>query len=146
MANRYALIWDLDSLFARPDTTEFQGILDAFRKELNQLAEDSESLPPVAAENGAAWGDFLDRVSDLSARGGDLGTFVGCHSAADSENKAYQQVEAVLAAMGPQENQIGTNIEAAFREVSDDGLAAFVASDERLQRIQFWLEQRRRNA
>ncbi|MEZ5944516.1 MAG: M3 family oligoendopeptidase [Planctomycetaceae bacterium] len=146
MANRYALTWDLDSLFARPDTAEFQGILDAFRKELNQLAEDSESLSPVAAENGAAWGDFLDRVSDLSARGGDLGTFVGCHSAADSENKAYQQVEAVLAAMGPQENQIWSNIEAAYREVSDDVLAAFVASDERLQKIEFWLEQRRRNA
>ncbi|MCA9044253.1 MAG: M3 family oligoendopeptidase, partial [Planctomycetaceae bacterium] len=105
-----------------------------------------ESLSPIAAENGAAWGDFLDRVSDLSARGGDLGTFVGCHSAADSENKAYQQVEAVLAAMGPQENQIWSNIEAAFREVSDDTLAAFVASDERLQKIEFWLEQRRRNA
>lgn len=146
MAGRYALTWDLDVLFPRPETPEFQAIIEAYRIDLNQLADESEALPPVAPEHGTAWAEFLDRVSDLYSRSGDIGTFVGCHAAADSENKVFQQVEGTLAAMGPQENQISTNIEAAFRGVSDEQLAAFAASDSRLQRIEFWLQQRRRNA
>ena len=146
MAGRYSLTWDLDSLFPRPETTEFQSILDAYRHDLKQLADESETLPALAPAHAVTWATFLERVSELYSRSGDLGTFVGCHSAAESENKVFQQVEAALAAMGPQENQIGTNIEAAFRGISDADLAAFIGGDARLGKIRFWLEQRRLNA
>ena len=145
-ASKYSLTWDLDSIYARPDTDDFKSLLKEFKADLTQLAEDSESLPPVEAVNAAAWADFLQRVEDIFGRSSNMGAFVGCHAAADAENKAYQQIEAALASMGPQRNQVFTNIELAFRGVSDEQLKKFAAADERLFRVQFFLQDCRENA
>lgn len=145
-ASDYSLTWDLDSLYPNPATDEFSQILDSFKADLKALAEDSESIPEVVPSQAQAWGDFLDRVIDVFGRSSDLNTFVGCHGAADAENKTYQQMEAALGALGPYATQVFTNIEAKFREVSDEGLAEFATADERLNHVQFFLEECRANA
>lgn len=146
MADKYALTWDLDSLFPHPVTAEFKEHLDTYRNDLKALADDSESLPPIGAESASHWADFLDRVSQIFSDSTDLHAFVGCHAAADAENKLIHQTEAALAAVGPLRNQVFTNIEAAFRGLSDDNLNAFCAADERLARVRFFLEECRLNA
>lgn len=145
-ASKYSLVWDLDSLYPRPDSVEFKVLLDEYKGEISTLAAQSEKLPAVAAANAKAWADFLDEVERVFAKSGDLGAFVGCHSAADSENKAYQQIEAILAATGPERNQVFTNIELAFRSLSDADLNAFAKGDSRLERIRFFLEDCRANS
>lgn len=143
---KYAIVWDLDSLYPRPDSLEFKGLLESFKKDLAQLADQSEKLPPVEPAQAKHWADYLEQVERVFATAGDLGSFVGCHSAADAENKAFQQIEAGLAATGPQRNQVFTNIELAFRGLSDVQLQQFAAGDPRLKKIRFFLEDCRANA
>jgi len=143
---QYSLTWDLDSLYPNPTTDEFKSILETYKSDLKQIAEDSESLPAVEASSAAAWGEFLKRAADIYARATDLFAFVGCHASGDTNNKAYQQMEATLAAMGPMLNQVGTNIELPFRDVSDEDLKAFAEADSSLAEIMFFLEESRANA
>ncbi len=75
----------------------------------------------------------------------DLNAFIGCHAAADAENKLFQQMEASLAALGPLSSQVFTNIESAFRDLSDEALNAFAEADERLSQVKFFLEECRAN-
>ncbi len=143
---KYAITWDLESLYPRPDTPEFKKLIDEFKVDLSKLAAQSETLPVPSKENAKVWGDFLEQVERLFAYSCDLGAFVGCYSAADSENKAYMQVEAVLGATGPERNQVFTNLELAFREVTDEQLKDFSEGDPRLEKVLFFLQDSRANA
>jgi len=143
---KYAITWDLESLYPRPDTAEFKALIDQFKADLSVLAAESESLPSPTRDHAATWGDFLERVEKLFAYSCDLGAFVGCYSAADAENKAYMQVEAILGATGPERNQVFTNLELAFRGVSDEELKSFASGDPRLNNILFFLQDSRANA
>lgn len=144
--SKYSLTWDLDSLYPRPDSAEFKGILEEFKRDLEQLAATSETLPAPTSASATAWGDFLERVEKVFAVASDLGAFVGCHTAADAENKAFAQMEAILAATGPQRNQVFTNLELALRDLSNAQLQEFAAADARLKNILFFLEDSRANA
>ena len=142
----FALTWDLDSLYPHPETSEFGEILDAYRSDLEALASESEQLPTVDAGAGEAWADFLERWADLFARTEDLHAFVGCHAAADAENKLFQKLEGALTALGPQRERILTNLELALRDADDQQVQELIAADERLQTIRFYLEDSARNA
>ncbi len=143
---KYAITWDLESLYPKPDSPEFKALIDQFKSDLGTLAQQSESLPSPTKENAKTWGDFLEAVEKLFAFSTDLGAFVGCYSAADSENKAYMQVEAILGATGPQRNQVFTNLELALRELGDVELKEFASGDSRLEKVLFFLEDCRANA
>lgn len=145
-AAQFALTWDLDSLYPHPEKEEFKSLFDTYKTDLTQLAEDSESLPAVDPAGASAWADFLDRITDIFARSSDLGAFIGCHAAADAENKLFQQMEAALGALGPLSNQVFTNVESAYRDLSDEQLEAFAQADERLAKVKFFLEECRSNA
>ena len=143
---RFAQTWDLDSLYPHPEKPEFRQLLDEYKRDLTALANDSESLPAVEPQHTGSWADFFERVTDVFARSTDLGAFLGCHEAADTENKAFLRLEAVLSALGPLRNQVFTNIELAFRPVSDEDFEAFFSAEPRLNEIQFFLEECRLNA
>ncbi len=147
-ATTHALTWDLDSLLPHPESDKFQRVLDTYRADLTRLADDSESLPPVRADakSVAAWAAYLERAADLLARTDDLHSFVGCHAAAQAENKLFQRLEGTLSALGPKRAQVLTNIELAFKGLSDADLAAFVSADKRLAKVAFFVEEARRNA
>jgi len=144
--SKYSLTWDLDSLYPRPDTSEFSALLEVFKKDLSELAEESERLPVPGVDTASAWGDFLESVEKVFAYATDLGAFVGCHTSADTDNKVFTQVEAMLSATGPQRNQIFSNLELALRMLSNEQLQAFAAADPRLRNVQFFLEDSRANA
>ncbi|SFJ32647.1 M3 family oligoendopeptidase [Planctomicrobium piriforme] len=145
-AQKYSITWDLDSLYPRPDSVEFKVLIDGFKEDLKQLAAVSETLPAPSKSSAKVWGDFLEQVEKLFAYSCDLGAFVGCHTAADTENKAIQQIEGVLAATGPERNQVFTNLELALREISDEQLKEFAAADPRLKSLLFFLQDSRANA
>lgn len=145
-APKYALNWELDSLYPHPSQPAFQTILDAYKDDLHGLAADSELLPAVRPEQAGAWAPFIERLSDLLARTEDLHALIGCHAAADAENKLFQRLEAQFSALGPLRQQILTNVELAFKGVSHEELRCFCAADERLRRVEFFLTECRRNS
>ena len=146
MTSEFSLNWELDSLAPHPETEPFRSLFDSYASDLKQLAEDTESLPPFGdRESAAGWANLLGRYADLHARTEDLHAFVGCHAAADAENRHFQQIEGELSALLPHLQQILTNLELGCSDASDDELSAFAGADETLAQNVFFLQECRRN-
>lgn len=144
----YPLVWDLDSILPHPKTEEFQSAFQQFRTDLTKLAERSESLPTANGdvETVAAWKAFLKDYEAVAAQGSELASFVGCHAAADADNKLFQQLEARLSTLSPLQAQIATNVEFAVKQASDEDLQAMIVADDYLKEIEFFLAEAKRNA
>lgn len=147
-ATEYPQVWDLDSLVPPPDSAEFRSLFEAAQKDLTELATASAALPPAgsAADAVAAWRDFCSRYATVSANVTELDHAVGCHCAADANNKSFQQWEARIAALTPLGETIRTAIEFGLQNAGDEEFAAFIAADPYLTEIRFALEDARRLA
>jgi oligoendopeptidase F len=145
-AAKYALTWDLDSLYPHPDRPEFQSLFQQYSADLTKLAADSETLPAFSPKAATNWGEFLVRLADVFARSDDLHSFISCHAAADAENKLFQRIEGQLSALGPLRQQVLTNVELALKSVSESDLEATARTDQRLTGVAFFLAECRRNA
>ena len=145
---KYALTWELDSLLPHPDTDEFGKAFRSFRDDVAKLADQSANLRPASsqAEVASKWAEFLVGYESISARATDLNAFIGCHAAADAENKKFQQLEAQLAALEPMLERVATNLEFGLKEAADDEFAGFIQADNRLAKVEYFLRERRRNA
>lgn len=144
--SKYRPHWDLDSLLPPPAGNEFPTIVEAYRRDLEALAERSDNLPAVGPPTAAAWGTFLRELERLEMQATDLSAFIGCHAAADAANKLYRQFEASLSALDPFRERIATNLEFALRDAGDADFAAFGRDDPALSKNAFFLTQRRKNA
>ena len=143
---KYNQNWDLDSLLPPPAGDEFSKIVDAYHRDLQALAEQSDKLPAASAKDAPAWGAFFRELERLETQAADLASFIGCHAAADAANKLYRQFEAALSALDPFRERIATNLEFALRDASEADFKALVAGDPALSKNVFFLEQRRKNA
>ena len=144
----YPLTWDLESLHPHPQTDDFREFFDSFRERLQRSADQSNKLPSASASPDAVttWCDFLAEYEQVTKLAEDLESLVGCHAAADAENKLFQSLEARLSALEPLQQQIATNLEFALRDSTDQPFAGFLAADARLQSIEFFLRERRDHA
>eukprot|EP00913_Durusdinium_trenchii_P013400 g12581.t1 len=144
----YALTWDLDVLLPHPETGDYRRVVDEFTADLKALAERSDALPAISANADTVemWATFLAEYESIDARANDLTSFIGCHAAAEAGNKVFQKYEAEDATLQPYRSRIATNVEFALKETDNDTLAAFIAADERLGRIAFFLNDCRSNA
>jgi pepF/M3 family oligoendopeptidase len=140
--------WDLDSLLPDPGSSEFPQIVDAFRRSLEALAEESDRLPAVSGSTAdpAKWGAFLRECERLEMQAVDLSAFIGCHAAADAANKLFRQFEAKLSALDPLRERIMTNLEFALRDAGNADFQALIAAEPTLAQNGFFLAQRRKNA
>ena len=143
----YSLHWELDSILPNPQTPAFQAHLEQYKVDLTQVADQSDSLPPVTASGASSvWGSLIEQLSTLLARGDDMSAFVGCHAATDAENKEFQRIEGALSALSPLRQRALANVELAFVGVDETAFERFIAGDARLKTLRFVLEECRRNA
>ena len=140
--------WDLAALASDPATASFRKQLDQFKGRLKSLAAATNSLPPVNAqpETVARWGEVITEYEIVDAMATDFRALADCYAAADAENKAYRQLQAELAAISPDREQIATNVEFAMRDATEADFLSFVNSAEVLKRNSYFLKTRRRNA
>ena len=112
MTNEFPINWELDSLAPHPESESVSRAIGSIcRRSLKQLAEESETLiaDRRGAESASAWAALSGPVcGDIHARTEDLHAFIGCHAAADAENKRFQRIEAELSALIPLLQQILT--------------------------------------
>ncbi|GAB4134796.1 MAG: M3 family oligoendopeptidase [Planctomycetaceae bacterium] len=146
--SKHPLNWDLDSLLPAPDSDEFRTMFNNFREELRNLADESDGLPDISADAQRAtiWADFLERYQEINGRASDLTSYIGCRAADEAENKLFQRLEAEDASLRPYLSRIATNVEFALKTVSEDSLAEFMTLDERLRKLEFFLQDSRENA
>ena len=142
----YPVTWDLDSIMPHPETSEFGASFETYESELRELASASQQLPRAEAGNAEQWSQFLEAYQSVTATYSDLWSFIGCHAAADADNKLFQQMESRLAALSPLHSQISTNVEFALKEITDEELSQLFAADPRLREIEFYLHDARRHA
>ena len=140
--------WELVSLAPAPSTTEFRTKLEQFKTRLKSLAEATNSLPSVNAhaDNVDRWVVLMTEYEFVDATAADFRALADCYAAADAENKAYRSLQAELAAITPDREQIATNVEFALRDASEPDFLAFIDAAEVLQRNRYFLVTRRRNA
>ena len=94
----YAQTWDLDTLAPAPETEEFTTLLATFRTDLLDLANRADSLPaldPAEPDVLIQWAGFLASYESVASRGTELDAFVGCHAAADANNRQLHGLEAM---------------------------------------------------
>ncbi|HVJ66340.1 MAG TPA: M3 family oligoendopeptidase [Caulifigura sp.] len=143
---RYAVTWDLDSLLPHPDTAQFKDLFERYKSDLERAAADSEKLEPMSKATLKVWEEYVPRLSALMARSEDLHAFIGCQSAADAENKLFQQIEGQLAAVSPLRSQVFTNVEFALARSTEADYSECMASSQPLKSIGFFLDECRRSA
>ncbi|MGZ0171221.1 MAG: M3 family oligoendopeptidase [Planctomycetales bacterium] len=148
MTDNYPLNWELDSLYAHPESDEFRAAVDRLKTELSRLAEASDELPSVDTDEAtvSAWSDFLTQHATAHAECAAINAFNGCHAAADAANKTFQKYEGELSALSPLKSRIATNIEFAFQAADQDTFTAFVAAAPTLQENAYFLGLCRQNA
>lgn len=144
---QYPTVWDLDVILPHPGTPEFRTTLDAYRRKLQTLAEQSDELPALQREGASeTWASFVNSCLDIWEWSEELVSFVGCHAAGDAQNKEFQRLEGVLAALRPLRERIAVNIELGLQSATDAEVAAFIESHPGLNRVSFFLHEARRNA
>lgn len=141
-------VWDLHSLAPSPTSPEFRSLLDQFKQRLKNLAQATNSLPPVDSNmaNVSRWASLISEYELVDGQTSDLRSFVDCQAAADAENKLYRQLQAELAATTPYREQVAASVEYALRDASEADFRAFVAADSVLTRNEYFLSTRRKNA
>lgn len=140
--------WDLASLAAVPSTPEFRTQLDQFKIRLKTLAAATNDLPAVNAQpdNVSRWVKLILEYEFVEGTASDYRSLADCYAAAEAENKSYRKLQAELAAITPDREQIATNIEFAFKEATEADFASLISADAVLKRNEYFLRTRRRNA
>lgn len=146
-ASLYSLNWDLDSILPNPQTPTFTAHLEKFKADLAALAEVSDGLPAITSPAAASvWGPFMEQLSSILARQEEMNAFVGCHMADDAENKEYQRIDGLLAALSPLRQKALANVELAFREIDPLTFETWITGNAGLKKLRFVLEECQRNA
>ncbi|QDT44504.1 Oligoendopeptidase F, plasmid [Gimesia alba] len=144
----YPLTWDLASLYPHPDHADFENALKQMKTSLEELvtrvAELSTSTNPET--DASVWGDFLTDYQAAIAELSGLFACLECYCSEDANNKHYQTLMARLASIRPLRENIETQLQLTVRELSDEVLQQFCQQDARIQEIQFFLEDCKRNA
>ncbi|HTN03068.1 MAG TPA: oligoendopeptidase F, partial [Planctomycetaceae bacterium] len=145
-AGRFPQVWDLASLLPHPSSPEFRTCLNEYKQELLGLVTVSRSLPAVTPAAADQWAGFLEAYGRLDAISGDLRAFLECHCAAEAENPIFLQLDAEVAALSPQREEVTTNLEFALKEASSEQLDALLKADPRLEQIAYFVRTRQKNA
>ena len=145
-AGRFPQVWDLASLLPHPSSPEFRASLEAYKQRLTELVTASRHLPAVEIANAPAWTAFLDQYGQVDAIGGDLRAFLECHCAAEAQNPIFLQLDADVAALSPQREEITTNLEFALQEADPQQLDALLTASPQLAEVAYFVRTRQKNA
>ncbi|WP_339727495.1 M3 family oligoendopeptidase [uncultured Gimesia sp.] len=147
-ATSYPLTWDLASLYPHPEHADFENGLKQMKASLEDLvtrvAQLSTSTNPQT--DAGVWGDFLSDYQSAVSELAGLFACLECYCSEDANNKHYQVLMARLASIRPLRENIETQLQLTVRDISDEVLQQFCQQDARLQEIQFFLEDCKRNA
>ena len=142
----YTQTWDLESLAPSPDTEDFTALLKTYRTDLLALADRADSLPALNSADPdvlAEWEEFLKSYEGVASRGTELDAFIGCHAAADANNRQLHGLEAELSSLGPQRARIAMALQLGLQAASPEQLVECLAASPELERIGYWLSDQR---
>ena len=86
---------------------------------------------------------FLQSYEGVASRGTELDAFIGCHAAADANNRQLHGLEAELSSLGPQRARIAMALQLGLQAASPEQLAECLTASPELERIGYWLSDQR---
>lgn len=147
-ATSYPLTWDLASLYPHPEHADFEAGLKQMKASLEDLVTRVALLSTATdpQTDASVWGDFLADYQAAIAELSGLFACLECYCSEDANNKHYQVLMARLASIRPLRENIETQLQLTVRDIPDEDLQQFCQQDARIQEIQFFLEDCKRNA
>ncbi len=143
--NANGVKWDLTSYFPAfngPEMIKFKRKLAA---DIAALQKKAAGLPPLSNKTAGDWEKLILAAEDSETRLSHLFSYVGCLSAADAANEAYQAEEASLSTLAAEYSKFAVDVLRAFKDVPEKVFAAFIKRD-RLKDIAYSLKRTREAA
>ena len=121
------MTWDLSSYFPTFNGPEMLQFKEALRCDVAALHKTAASLPNLNGASAAYWEAIFLRHENIIQRMSHLGSYVGCLASSDARNEAYLKEEADLTHLRAEISKVRIELLRAFKEVSDEPFAIFVA-------------------
>ncbi len=118
--------WDLSRFFPSFNDPARQQFRDQMRHDLVRVTEAAKSLPTLDMAHLASWEKVLREYEDLTARSWHYSTYIGCLTAEDANNAAYQAEAAEDAQTGAEMQKLSTQLKRGFRSADDAAFAALL--------------------
>ena len=124
--------WDLRSYFPTFDGPEYRAFRTALNSDLKAALAAASALAPLqsTSESVQAWARAFATWEGLMTRMGHLNSYLGCLSAADSANEAYQTEEAALSLAAAEESKLKSQLLRGLRPADETAFAALLAASE----------------
>ncbi|MDA8244894.1 MAG: M3 family oligoendopeptidase [Elusimicrobia bacterium] len=143
--NANGVKWDLTSYFPAfngPEMIKFRKKLAA---DIAALQKKAAKLPPLSGKTAGDWEKLILAAENAATRMYHLASYLGCLSAADAANEAYQAEEAALSALDAEYSKFLVDLLRAFKDAPEKVFAAFIKRD-RLKDIAYTLKRVRERA
>ncbi|MGH7884372.1 MAG: M3 family oligoendopeptidase [Thermodesulfobacteriota bacterium] len=137
--NYKGMNWDLTSYFP-----EFKGdIYNDFKKslirEIETIKKEASTLNSLMENNLSEWKSVFLATEELIKRYSHISSYVGCLSAADSNNEKYISEDASISLLGSELEKLEVELKRAVKGVDKNIFNRFISSKE-LQSAGYYLE------
>ena len=118
--------WDLSAFFPEFNGPEMRAFKAALEKDIRLVSGKASSLSCLSAKNAGQWEKVFNKAEDIVTRLSHLSSYVGCLSAADSNNEAYLKEEASMAILWANYSKLEIEMHRAIKEAPDKVFSSFV--------------------
>ena len=137
--------WDLTSYFPEFGGSEMIEFRDALERDVDELLDRASGLSDLDDQNQDAWESLYLDVEEFATRYSHYGSYLGCLTAADASNEAYQVAESAFSQLGAVTAKVNAEMLRGIRSTDDDAFAEFCAR-ERLASASYVLKRDRQDA
>ena len=118
--------WDLTSYFPEFNGPEMVWFKEALQKDIALLQKTLATLVPLGEDNQAEWESVFTASEDIFARLWHLESYIGCLTAVDPGNEAYQQEAGAVTQIAADFEKVKAELQRTLKEVSDAVFTSFV--------------------
>ena len=121
--------WDLTSYFPEFNGPEMVQFKETLQKDITELQDTAAVLAPLEAGNLTAWESIFIHSEDIFARLWHFDSYVGCLTAADARNEAYQKEAGAVAQISAEFEKVKAELQRTLKETSAGVFESFVSRE-----------------
>ncbi|MDA0710495.1 MAG: M3 family oligoendopeptidase [bacterium] len=121
--------WDLTDYFPEFNGPEMVTFKQTLADDLAGLLKKALGLSVLDERNQDAWEDVFIRYEDLMDRFSHIGSYIGCLTAVDARNEAYEKVESSLDQMDAEASKLSVELLRGLKDADQKVYEAFVARE-----------------
>lgn len=140
-----AVNWSLESYFPEFNGSAMNEFKEKLKTDIEKLFNHAEAIESVNSLNQQIWEQVLLDFEELLTRISHLSSYIGCLSAADSQNEDYNKATGELAKISAEFSKIGIQIMMGLKACNDSDFNDLIKRD-KLREISFKLQETRKIA